>query len=432
MYEDSDNDNYWETNDTYMTTTNPSNPSNPSLEWTWTISTASDYNPINNSNYAKIYGDMFNVPSDAVTIFQNITNTNYKFERDNLYLNYYVQKYAQPLQVAILKILLGKTTPTEFAYNYSTGEITPNAETLLSDLKTEYSTYTTYIGIDKDVDIPKITDYLLDKVIGSQKFSDTDSNNYFSREDYKDIINQIIWEDALNEFYFSDENGQNSSLGSIYDTFPTNVIQDYSANSFFISSVEGESFAHIPSGEYQSLVMMPTEDNYLYEIWYFVVADRVLDIDVSYRYYDSTTGTYYQSTAKTVQTQVESTFDEGHAQILSINFYDNNNNETLFKTKNFNQNIGNGILQASTPKLMDYATSDYYKTLNSVNGFGTISVLDETKFVSDNSSFFEMVFDVHKDANNLRADYNFKIGMYGLFFASQSQINDYMLSQINN
>ena len=409
-----------------------------SYNWKWTIGPNNDFDF--NQGSPNAYKTYFNGTPDTVenpnVVFNTVNDTAIKLERERFYFGisseegYYVGKYAESLQVAILEILLGRT-PTEFTYNFATGVISPSASALLPSLQAEYSKYATYIGIAKDTDIPKITNYILYKVIGSQKFNETDTNNYFSRTDYQDIIEQMIWNGVLENYDFSDNNGQNASLGSLYDIFPTNVIKDYEANSFFISSKDGQNFAHIPSGEYQSLVMMPTKDNYLYEMWYFLVSSKVLSVDVSYRYYDSATGNFYQSAPVTVQTQVESNFNESRAQILNVNFYDEENEETLFLTKSFNQNIGNGILKASSSKYMDFQTKQYYKALPSVNGFGSVSVLDETAFISDGSSFFELVFDVHKDPAKPLEDYSFKVGMYSLFFASQSQINEYLLEKAN-
>lgn len=419
-----DNDNYMEVSDTYF--------ANLTLKWIWNMNIGTDYSSLPGSSvdYAKIFFETTSSAYRAEMLFNSFLNDSLlKAERENFYFNYYVGKYAQSLQVAILEILLGRT-PTEFTYDITQNTITPSASSLLPSLQSDYEKYTTYVGISREIDIPKITNYILDKVIGAQKFSTTNADNHFSRDDYKEIIEEYLWEDALFEYNFSDSDGQSETLGSLYDIYPTNVIKDYSANSFFISSVDGQNFAHIPSGEYQSIVMMPTKDNYLSEIWYFLVADRILNIDVSYRYYDSAANTYYTSAKKTVKTQIESTFKDSKASILSLSFYDNTNTETLFLTKPFNKQIGNGILNGN-PKYMNYETSKYYKAMPSVNGFGTVSVLDETAFVEDGSSFFEMVFDVHKDSSKPYDDYSFKIGMYGLFFASQSQINDYLLRNMN-
>lgn len=404
-------------------------------KWKWTIGSVNDYEELEDAGLAGIFfvEALNNLKLTAANAFSLLENENMKAERNNFYLNYYANKYTKNLQVAILQILLGKT-PTQFVYNFDNNTVTPNANDLLegeNGLKKQYAKYTTYIGISFEQDIPKITNYILDNVIGSQKYNN--ANGHFSREDYKNIIEQVIWNNTLAQFSFSDQNGPNQQLGSIYSTYPALVVKDYSSNSFFISSRDGHAFDHIPSGAYQSIVLMPSQVKYLSEIWFFLVSEKTMNIKYHYRYYDAETDTYYVSSATKVTTTPESQFLEEESPYAGIIFKNSKGQEILYKTQPFNNQIGDGVLAAAgTEKIITQDGAQYFKIIPSANGFGSVAVLNEDKFRQDNSSYFEIVFDVEKDPAKPEEDYSFKVGMYALWFASEQMVLDFLWQQQNS
>lgn len=422
IYFDEDNSNYFAHN-------------NANNDWKWTLNVANGYTSVTGTPaFARVVFGMGGIGEidyhlTANNTFNHLTSmADRRQEKTNFYESFYVQTYQKALQVVILEILLGKT-PTIFTLaSPTTNTLSPNPDTILPALQTEYAKYSTYIGIDVQ-DKEKITEYVLQNVIGTEKFDSGTglSDNFFTKSDYEEIFESVVWE-SLSDFKLKDEQGQETT--SIYSTYPTTVLKDYSSNSFFISSAEGQHFSHIPSGEYQSVVLMGTELRYFSSLWFYLVADTKLNINVQYRYYDAENDTYYVSSSSKVTTIVESSFVQTKASVLEMNFLDNNNKPTLLKTKPFNNNVADGILKAPTGKKMNYQLADFYDLVPSQNGFGAISVLNKDKFKQDNSSYFELVFDVEKDPNNPDADYSFKLGMYSLWIASAQMINDYLLGKM--
>lgn len=398
---------------------------NQQYRWSWYLGLSDgflNYSPTSTeTGYAKGYWEMTSgYFSEASPVLS------WSFQPDiyqarQEFANYFIEKFTPALQVVILENLLGKT-PTVFEVAPSKPhEITPNPTTLLPSLKQEFQLNATYVGI-KPEDKTAITNYVLEKIIGSNKYN----NSYFTKNDYQSIINNL-WETKLANLKLFNESENKELEQSLYDTYPTNLIKDYAGNSFFLSSQTGKQFAHIERANYQSLVFMPTQVNYIYEIWLYLASDRIFDVRVYYRYYDYNTNTYFESTPKIVSTYIEQTFDETNPNnkgVTTFNFY-KDGKETLYVTSPFDANIGNGVLKASTPKTFTPEVFEFYELKPSLNGFGSVAVLNTQKFRDLGQSYFEFVFDVVK--TDPLADYNFKPALSAIWFA-----NDYMIYNYQN
>lgn len=380
-----------------------------------------DFNPQSWENVGLFLGDYQNSPKKATSVF-NLYNDEDDFRNERInYYNFYAETYAKALQVAILEILLERQ-PTQFAFDFSLNQVLPNPEDLLgngitSGLKLDYKKYVEYVGISQTTAVPEITNYLLENVIGQEKYNSNDNN--FDRDDYQFLIEELIWRGTLAEYNFSDEEAElvnQSSLGSIYNIYPAFVIEDFPAYSLFVQSQDSKAFAHIPAGQYRSIVLMPSKTDYLFTIMFYLAAAREFNINMHYRYYDAEKDLLFESVTGTAKTYIENQFSFSNSEFISLLFENEQGNETLYKMTQFNNNIGNGILKADQPKKMNYALNEYFEE-SLKGGFG----LNHLKFKEDNSSFFEIIFNV--DSAQQELDTSFKVGIQGVWAADPNDFN---------
>lgn len=343
-----------------------------------------------------------------------------------------VTDLVEPLQVATLQIVLGKT-PTVFDQsNFSTAENILGSATLVggnvqaTGLMNELVTKGSYVGISQDA-LAKIKEYILTNVIGSQKFSETNPDNYFSKDDYAFILDQI-W---AKKQYFHMKNtldiDDETDYGCVFDIYPATALQDFPSNAFFVNSSDNQAFQHIQKAEYQSIVIMPNKQQYLEEIWFYLASDRQMTVNYYTRSFDAKTGLVSVGPVKQVKTNIESEFVYEEASHGTVTFY-KNSEETIVKTEKFNNDIGGGIINTNGKAVaMTYPMSKYFIAVPSLNDFGSVSVLNHQKFAeADGCNFIEIVFDVQKDGDDDK-DYSFKVGMSYYGMPSQSEIVDFLL-----
>ena len=326
------------------------------------------------------------------------------------------------MQVAVLEIILGKT-PTIFttanvdtAVSVLGSASLENNQVNATGLMGELVKKGTYVGIN-DQALSQIKNYIVENVIGNQKFYETDQDNNFERQDYETVID-TIWQDR-DSFMFKSIFDQITMEGCVFDEYPATYIKDYKSNSFFINSNDDIAFEHIESAEYQSILVMPSETQYLEEIWLFLVSDRQFKVNFYTRYYNHETNTLYVSDVKSVYTTVESEFKAESTPIAEATFYND-----IIKISEFDNNLGNDILKADNIVPMNLERSQYYSPQESLNNFGTISVFNPEAFAENDFSFAEIVFDVEKNSN-LDQDYNFKIGMFYYGVPSSEAIREF-------
>ena len=103
----------------------------------------------------------------------------------------------------------------------------------------------------------------------------------------------------------------------------------------------------------------------------------------------------------------------------------NANNSTIIKLSDFNNEIDNNAIKAENEKSMKSSMAHLFTTQDSLNGFGTISVLNPHVFSGQNgSSYLEIVFDVIKDADD-QNDYDFKVGFFYYGGATKKEIDKF-------
>lgn len=343
-----------------------------------------------------------------------------------------VTDLVEPLQVATLQIVLGKT-PTVFDQsNFSTVDKILGSATLVggnvqaTGLMNELVTKGSYVGISQDA-LAKIKEYILTNVIGSQKFAETNANNHFSKQDYAFVLDQI-WAKKQN-FHMKNtlDIDDTTDYGCVFDIYPATALKDFESNSFFVNSDDKTAFQHIQKAEYQSIVIMPNKQQYLEEIWFYLASDRQMTVNYYTRSFDAKTGLVSVGPVKQVKTNIESEFVYEEASHGTVTFY-KNSEETIVRTEKFNNDIGGGIINTNGQAVaMTYPMSKYFVAVPSLNGFGSVSVLNHQKFAeADGCSFIEIVFDVQKDGDDDK-DYSFKVGMSYYGMPSQSEIVDFLL-----
>ncbi len=343
-----------------------------------------------------------------------------------------VTDLVKPLQVVTLQIVLGKT-PTVFDQsNFSTAENILGSASLVggnvqaTGLMNELVTKGSYVGISQDA-LAKIKEYILTNVIGSQKFSETNPDNYFSKDDYAFILDQI-WAKKQN-FHMKNtlDIDDETDYGCVFDIYPATALQDFPSNAFFVNSSDNQAFQHIQKAEYQSIVIMPNKQQYLEEIWFYLASDRQMTVNYYTRSFDAKTGLVSVGPVKQVKTNIESEFVYEEASHGTVTFY-KNSEETIVRTEKFNNDIGGGIINTNGQAVaMTYPMSKYFVAVPSLNGFGSVSVLNHQKFAeADGCSFIEIVFDVQKDGDDDK-DYSFKVGMSYYGMPSQSEIVDFLI-----
>lgn len=367
-----------------------------------------------------------NEEKQANSILDFYKNGNFVLQSSTL------DSYAKGLQVATLQIVLGQT-PTIFDSQtisnandiLGTASI-QNGKVQATGLLNQLVTKGSYVGINQQA-LLQIKQYILNNIIGEQKFSENNTSSNFSKDDYGFILDKI-WEQKQ---YFGLKNTldetDKTDYGCVFDVYPATKLKDFSSNSFFISSEDDNAFANIPKAEYQSIVIMPSKQQYLEEIWFYLASDREMTVRYYTRTFDSKSGTVSVGPTKQVKTNIESDFVFEDARHGTVLFY-KNNSETIVKTQVFNNNIGDGIINTNgQEKQMTYQMSQYFEAVDSQNGFGTVSVLNYQKFAqAEGCSYIEIVFDVVKDADQ-NQDYSFKVGISYYGIPSSSEIADFLL-----
>lgn len=333
-----------------------------------------------------------------------------------------LESTAKALQVVVLQTILGKT-PTVF-----TSQNISSAETLLGEasltngkveatgLMGELVDNGTEVGIS-DIVLAKVKTYILENIIGIQKFAQNNQANNFSQDDYGFLIDEIWARREL--FEFSSIFNQVDLQGCVFDEYPAICIKDYESNQMFVNSNEKIAFDHIESAEYQSIVVMPSQVQYLKSLWFYVASDKVMDINFYTRYYDYENNTLYISESQKLTT---TKFDEFQMEYAEVGEMHINSPKHIAKIDTFNNNTS---IKATNQIQMNYERSEFYMAEPSLNGFGSVSVLNTETFENQcGHGYIEIVFDVLKNANE-DEDYNFKVGFLYYGLASIQEVREY-------
>jgi len=335
-------------------------------------------------------------------------------------------------------------------------------------LKQEYLSKSRYVGLTKQ-NADKLIDYILTEIIGKDLVL-RDYNDYKNQQvnfrNYVETIAYLVYsqtydgsdEDWVYSFPSGNstkitytfnqtqrDNAKNkgllnkSELGS-FMAKPATYVKYFPGESFFGDPDATDQFAGKPYAEYQSIVIVPAisaetkkdggiklEAGFVFN---FMSRNKNLRIIPKVRYcvYNEETGTqfFYEFDADEInfsgaqsfvnaagQTCYEDDFDFGvdiskldpslvKTQVDSTGYKETTYTVGFFKNKELLDSV------VDETRLTEQAgVQDFYKVVESKNGHGGTTVLNEKHI---NSSFFEIVFDIVKsETDPENTDYNFSL-----------------------
>lgn len=338
----------------------------------------------------------------------------------------------------------------------------------LDQLKQEYLEKSRYVGLTKQ-NADKLIDYILTEIIGKELVL-LDYNQYRNQpvnfRNYVETIAYLVYsqtydgskEDWVYDFpsgnstkityTFNQEQRENAKTKGLlnesergsFSAKPATYVKYFPGESFFGDPDATDQFAGKPYAEYQSIVIVPaisaetTKDGGIKLeagfVFNFMSRNKNLRIIPKVRYcvYNEETGTqfFYEFAADEInfsgaqsfvnaagQTCYEDDFDFGvdiskldpslvKTQVDSTGYKETTYTVGFFKNKELLDSV------VDETRLTDQAdVQDFYKVVESKNGHGGTTVLNEKHI---NSSFFEIVFDIVKsESDPENTDYNFSL-----------------------
>lgn len=398
-------------------------------------------------------------------LFQSIT-----YEDDGDYATDIVKDYKPKSETAADL----KSYPYTYIKKYLYGEGGTQSNPT-GGLAKEYLEKSRYVGLTKQ-NADKLIDYILTEIIGKDLVL-YDYNRYRNQEvnfrNYVETIAYLVYsqtydgsdEDWVYSFpsgnstkityTFNQEQRNNaktkgllneSELGS-FSAKPATYVKYFPGESFFGDPDATDQFAGKPYAEYQSIVIVPAisaetrkdggiklEAGFVFN---FMTQNKNLRIIPKVRYcvYNEETGTqfFYEFAADEInfsgaqsfvnaagQTCYEDDFDFGvdiskldpslvKTQVDSRGYKETTYTVGFFKNKELLDSV------VDETRLTDQAdVQDFYKVVESKNGHGGTTVLNEKHI---NSSFFEIVFDIVKsETDPENTDYNFSLVLSNSLF----------------
>lgn len=339
---------------------------------------------------------------------------------------------------------------------------------VLESLQQEYLEKSRYVGLTKQ-NADKLIDYILTEIVGKDLVL-YDYNNYKNQpvnfRNYVETIAYLVYSqtyDGSNEDWvytfpsgnstkitYTFDQGQrnnaktkgilNESERGSFSAKPATYVKYFSGESFFGDPNSTNQFAGKPYAEYQSIVIDPaisaetTKDGGIkLEAGFgfkFMSRNKNLRIIPKVRYcvYNEETGTqyFYEFNADEInfngaksfvnaagQTCYENNFDFGvdvsklDPSLVKTQVDSSGHKETTYTVGFFqNKELLNSVVDET--RLTEKAgVQDFYKVIESKNGHGGTTVLNEKHI---KSSFFEIVFDIVKSESDPEGtDYNFSL-----------------------
>lgn len=318
----------------------------------------------------------------------------------------------------------------------------------------EYYNYRNYIDRVANIIYAQTYDGQSEEFEYEREITLTDETNVNVSYDYVEASSSKIEE---GEFAIAEKGNFTST--------PATFLKDFEGEKFFEEFSESEedqneyTFKDSPKAEYQSILMMLKPDK-VFEIeagmsFNIMAYDPNLQINiiVRYYYYDADTGTglmfdnFYNSTETfTTSTEIYDPYEQcyGYQSDFEVGFDEelapvgsrgvsNDGFETFIippitdqtaienlntvwglNNENYEINLGWDLSNIDedeniTEEMVNKAllASQYYKVIDSQNGYGGLTVLDEGMI---QSSFYEIVFDIVKNPTDpIDMDYDFKV-----------------------
>ena len=359
-----------------------------------------------------------------------LTQNLYELFFDNIVRYYidYVNLYSIALEINLYRLIIGETPLTITPqYNAETGETILLVEGYgssdairltntrdgyevdrstcapLVDTLERYNSKGTYVGVT-EYDRERITEYILDDVIGARVVNSSECNIFLENE-YETVVREIVDRDpSLTEV--TDEDIVYTK--SFFDPYPASFLQDYEANNFYIGSGVDENglraenqFDHIPWAEYQSMILSLREETPLSMIMLTLYSEIDMNVTIRIRYYDHSSHMLYELGVQNVAVRAGD-YDAG-TDTLMIDLTGQMGTGTEITTPvdvvvgEFDDSMEDGVLRSTEGKPIDSTTAKYYKIIQSRSGFGAIGVFDESMA---NSSYLELAFDIEKTAES--------------------------------
>lgn len=344
----------------------------------------------------------------------------------------------------------------------------PKIQDYQNSLKQEYLSKSRYVGLTKQ-NADKLIDYILTEIIGKELVL-LDYNQYRNQlvnfRNYVSTIAYLVYsqtydgsdEDWVYTFpsgnstkitytFNQEQRGNAKTTGLLnesergsFSAKPATYVKYFPGESFFGDPDATDQFAGKPYAEYQSIVIVPAisaetrkdggiklEAGFVFN---FMTQNKNLRIIPKVRYcvYNEETGTqfFYEFAADEInfsgaqsfvnaagQTCYEDDFDFGvdiskldpslvKTQVDSTGYKETTYTVGFFKNKELLDSV------VDETRLTEQAgVQDFYKVVESKNGHGGTTVLNEKHI---NSSFFEIVFDIVKsETDPENTDYNFSL-----------------------
>lgn len=353
-------------------------------------------------------------------------------------------------------------------YTYDNPYIDEEIGLYKESLKQEYLSKSRYVGLTKQ-NADKLIDYILTEIIGKELVLD-DYNNYKNEpvnfRNYVETIAYLVYSQTYDgsdeDWVYSFPSGNSTKITYTFDqeqrgnaktkgllneselgsfmAKPATYVKYFPGESFFGDPDATDQFAGKPYAEYQSIVIVPAisaetkkdggiklEAGFVFN---FMTQNKNLRIIPKVRYcvYNEETGTqfFYEFAADEInfsgaqsfvnaagQTCYEDDFDFGvdiskldpslvKTQVDSTGYKETTYTVGFFKNKELLDSV------VDETRLTEQAgVQDFYKVVESKNGHGGTTVLNEKHI---KSSFFEIVFDIVKsETDPENTDYNFSL-----------------------
>lgn len=325
--------------------------------------------------------------AESLTSTDETENYYSSAERREIYLNEFLGTFTTALEIVCIQIAMGETPYTYTVQaNESTKATTVYAgtinvndseKTLLNQTKELFSQKGDYVGLTTE-NILALKTYILENIIGTS-ITNTNDKIYYQNgsKTYSEVLTNILAEspDTLQK--------------SILSPYPTAIIKDITDSSFYVDN--DSNLSHVMNVEYQSFVLMPSEEVNLGSLMLAFESDYQMTITVKTDFIQNGTRTNLETQDITI-TSNKSSQNESVATYMPSGAFD------AF------ENIGN--LKSQNAKIINNQNgNNIYYTLNSNN----IGILDASQI---SNSYVEIVFEIDKTQN--RDYYPFRVGVQGI------------------
>ncbi len=336
-----------------------------------------------------------------------------------------------------------------------------DVDSALTYIKEVFDKIGTYVGVST-AKAERIKDYILTNVIGANALNNDfvsitkyDTVKVYQNSDgtqHTEIVGSTIsepplpihrdYEGVLNNIFdaiYKDVHIGSESDDTINNRYPASEIIDYYGNNFFISA--DKEFANIKPLEYQSAVLMFSEDVTVDNLMLHFKYDAGLDGDDNYdpnasitinvyvNFYDHSEKRYYEKLVKETIVVKDGPFDFGNK----------NNTMCLFgiapvrgdgiEIEAFEPEIGNGVMKAmeydgltsiSDPIRLIGTTQlkNYYQIVEpkestlDQNVYYSYGILNPLQFAgTDGCDYLEIAYEVIKTTGDVDTNYKFYTGL---------------------